>query len=281
MDTPDEQAHQAQIAGAWGRAAATYGRVGPPFFTHFGQRLVEFAALSPGDRVLDVAAGRGAVLFPAAAAVGPQGQVTGIDFAAGMVSETAAEIAARHLGQATIRQMDAEHLAFPDAAFDGVLCGFALFFFPHLDRALAEFRRVLRPGGFLAVSTWGPGDERWHWLEDLRGRNPPPRPAGAADFGSPVGLTTLLAAAGFVNVRVAAAEREFYYAGEEEWWATNWSHGARLEMERLPPEALAQGRAFAAPKIAALAQPAGIPQLFRALFARGTAPDPPAVPGPG
>ena len=50
--------------------------------------------------------------------------------------------------------MDAEQLDFADGSFDVVLCGFGIMFFPDQNRALSEFRRVLKPGGTLAVSTW-------------------------------------------------------------------------------------------------------------------------------
>ena len=69
------------IGGIFGRAALTYDQVGPPFFPHFGKRLVDIAKISPGSKVLDVATGRGALLFPAAEAVGQYGQVVGIDLA--------------------------------------------------------------------------------------------------------------------------------------------------------------------------------------------------------
>ena len=76
---------QEGIVGVFSRAAATYDRIGPQCFAHFGQRLVERAHLTPGADVLDVAAGRGAILFAAAQQVGPSGQVRGIDFSADMV----------------------------------------------------------------------------------------------------------------------------------------------------------------------------------------------------
>jgi len=85
-------------------------------------------------QVLDVGAGRGANLFPAAETVGPHGQVIGIDLAPGMVRETTAEIKRRNLPHVSMLQMDAEHLTFPDASFDVVLCGFAIFLFPHLEQ---------------------------------------------------------------------------------------------------------------------------------------------------
>lgn len=68
-----------QVAGLFDRASGTFDQVGPRFFSYFGRRLVEIAQIPSGSRVLDVATGRGALLFPAADSVGPHGQVTGID----------------------------------------------------------------------------------------------------------------------------------------------------------------------------------------------------------
>ncbi len=64
--------------------------------------------------------------------MGPSGHVIGIDLAEGMARETQMEIQRRGLRQAEARQMDAEHLTFPNSSFDFVLCGFSLQFFPHL-----------------------------------------------------------------------------------------------------------------------------------------------------
>src|ERR1700694_1372197 len=135
------------------RLAPEYDAVGPHCFAYFGRRLVEEVGITAGQHVLDVASGRGAVLFAATEKVGPTGSVVGIDLAEGMVRATNAEAGQRGLG-APVRVMDAERLDFPDAAFSRVLCGFGVMFFPHLDQALSEFRRVLEPGGRLGVSTW-------------------------------------------------------------------------------------------------------------------------------
>lgn len=80
-----ERAAKEFITAIFDRAAPTYDRVGPRFFTYFGRRLVDFAQIPSGAKVLDVAVGRGAVLFPAVARVGPSGAVTGIDLAQSMV----------------------------------------------------------------------------------------------------------------------------------------------------------------------------------------------------
>jgi len=156
-----------KIVGVFSRTAPAYDQVGPRFFTHFGHRLVELARIPNGAQVLDVATGRGAVLFPAAEAVGRSGHVTGIDLSEGMVHETADEIRRLKLKNVEVRQMDAEDLQFPDASFDVVLSSFALLFFPQPDRALSEMHRVLKPNGRIALTTWdNVGDEQWKWFEE-------------------------------------------------------------------------------------------------------------------
>jgi ubiquinone/menaquinone biosynthesis C-methylase UbiE len=132
---------------------ATDYEAGPGCFAHFGQRLVAAANIESGQRLLDVASGRGAVLFPCAEQIGETGDAVGIDLADEMANATNEEAARRGFA-ARVQVMDAENLDFPDEAFDRVLCGFGVMFFPDQDRALGEFRRVLKPDGRLAMSTW-------------------------------------------------------------------------------------------------------------------------------
>jgi O-methyltransferase/aklanonic acid methyltransferase len=73
------------VAAVFGRAADVYDSV-IPFFERFGARLVEVADLRPGESVLDVGAGRGATLLPAARAVGPEGRALGVDLSEEMVT---------------------------------------------------------------------------------------------------------------------------------------------------------------------------------------------------
>lgn len=138
---PDAETRKAQFRAVFDRRAPEYD-AGPGCFAHFGERLVAAAALAPGQRVLDVATGRGALLFPAAETAGMGGMVVGVDLAGAMVRAVRDEALRRGL-RATFQIMDAEVLAVPDGLFDRVLCGFGLMFFPQPDRALAEARRVL------------------------------------------------------------------------------------------------------------------------------------------
>jgi len=253
MSPSDET--KARLSGIFDRASATYGHVGPSYFAYFGGRLVERAELKPGMRVLDVACGRGAVLFPAADRVGETGSVTGIDLSEGMVQATSVEIAERGMSNATALVMDAEHLTFPDATFDALTCGFAIFFMPASD-ALVEFRRVLRPSGRLAISTWEPASDspeeiaRWSWYDDLIKRYLPAPPETAASHNSasmqtPDQLADQVMGAGFRDVEIQKDSATFTYASPEEWWETRWSIYFRGALEALSPSVLAEMQAEA------------------------------------
>jgi ubiquinone/menaquinone biosynthesis C-methylase UbiE len=244
MDPDTAERAKAEIAGVFDRASTTYGQVGPTYFAYFGRRLVKCADLRPGMRVLDVACGRGAVLFAAAEAIGSAGLVTGIDLAHGMVEATRSEILQRGLSQVTVQVMDAEHLEFPDATFDAVTCGFALFFLPSLDTALTEFRRVLRSGGRLAVSTWGSPDHRWKWYDDLVRSHRPGAPELHAPFAdaevnTAEKVTARLQQAGLTNISVESETATFSFNSPEEWWDKLWSLYFREPLEHLSPEELA------------------------------------------
>jgi ubiquinone/menaquinone biosynthesis C-methylase UbiE len=139
-----------------GSAPELYQRYLVPAITAvWASDLVDRAALRPGERVLDVACGTGAVARVAAERVGVTGRVTALDINPGMLA--VARLLPPALG-AAIEWHEASVLALPfsDAAFDGVLCQLGLQFFPDRTAALREMRRVLVPDGRLAVSVFGP-----------------------------------------------------------------------------------------------------------------------------
>lgn len=222
--------------------------------------------------MLDVATGRGAVLFPAVKQVGPSGQVIGVDLSEGMVRETASEIERRGITSVRVMVMDAEQLDFPDESFDAVLCSFALFFFPHQLKTLREFRRILKPGGKLALSTWAKGDERFAWLESVF---PKPGLQGTGKrlaLYNPEAIKTVLEKLEFINVKTSLEEVDFIYKDAEEWWQTQWSHGSRRILEQLDETGLEQVKAKILAGLEQMQQPDGLHQLFRPIFTRAEKP---------
>lgn len=250
------------LQAVFNRAAATYG--GLRYFPVLGQWLVDLAQIPSGASVLDIACGRGAVLFPAAQQVGPSGQVIGIDLSEQMVQETALAIAQRGLSQASARHMDAEHLDFPEAHFDYVLCGFSFQFFPHLEQALAEIRRVLKPGGQIIVTTWGEDDPRWGWYDDLRAAYQAVVKLGSHNLNTPEKLLEWFSRAGFAGIQVHTTELEIVYRDEEEWWTMQWSISGRAGLERLEPKRLEEFKAEVFERMQALRQTGGFPDRLQA-----------------
>jgi len=227
----DAAARKARAKTLFNTVAAEYD-AGPGCFTHFGRRLVAAAEIQPGQRVLDVASGRGAVLFPCAEQVGQTGEVVGVDLADEMVHATNEEAARRGMS-GRVQVMDAEHLDFPDATFDRVLCGFGIMFFPNQTRALDEFRRVMKSGGRLGVSTWRVAqtseiDAAMVEMGMQRTKQP-------GWITEPDDLSKLLTMAGFTDVSVRADSHSFRYTDVDEYWRQARGTGLRRALDELSP----------------------------------------------
>lgn len=115
--------------------------------------LVEAADIQPDENVLDVACGTGLVTRTAAAKLGPQGRITGLDLNEGML-EVARNLATTGAAQPTWIRNSALDMELPDGGFDVVLCQQGLQFFPDQQQALLETHRVLHDRGRACFSIW-------------------------------------------------------------------------------------------------------------------------------
>jgi ubiquinone/menaquinone biosynthesis C-methylase UbiE len=148
----------------WDRAADHYERYWAQQLEPAQRRLLELAALRPGERVLDVACGTGLVTFPAARAVGATGVVLATDISEVMVARVTKEAAREHIANVTALRMDAQASQSVVGAFDVVLCALGLMYVPDPVAALREMHRVLCVGGRVAVAVWG-ARARCGWAE--------------------------------------------------------------------------------------------------------------------
>jgi ubiquinone/menaquinone biosynthesis C-methylase UbiE len=129
----------------------THGREGA-----LRNRIVELAQLTPGDSVLDIGCGTGTLAIAAARRVAPAGEVFAIDASAPMIARATWKAKRTHV-KADFRLAAAEQLPFADARFDVVLSTLMLHHLPRptRQRAVAEARRVLKPGGRMLAVDFG------------------------------------------------------------------------------------------------------------------------------
>ncbi|MCK6447495.1 MAG: methyltransferase domain-containing protein [Planctomycetes bacterium] len=147
---------RAMAARTYDAAADSFDHPANTFWERFGRRTVERLALADGARVLDACCGTGASAIPAAERVGADGHVLGVDVSEGLLGLARAKAAQRGLRHAQFRAADVMELDLPDASFDAVVCVFGIFFVPDMQAAVKELWRKVKPGGKLAITTWGP-----------------------------------------------------------------------------------------------------------------------------
>jgi SAM-dependent methyltransferase len=135
-----------------------------------GERVIEAAGVEPGMTVLDVACGTGNATIPAAR-IGAR--TTGVDFAPGLL-DIARERAADAMVEIDFVEGDAQDLPFEDARFDRVVSTFGHMFAPDHRRTADEMKRVLRPGGVIAVACWTPAGSTARMAETMAALVPPP-----------------------------------------------------------------------------------------------------------
>jgi ubiquinone/menaquinone biosynthesis C-methylase UbiE len=202
-------------------AAAGYERSYAHLSSHFIPFLLAAGRVQSGHRVLDVATGTGLAAAAALAIVGPTGHVTATDISPHM-AERARE---RFAGAANVevRVENGQALGLADASFDAVLCSLGLMFFPDPARGLAEFRRVLRPGGCAVVSVNTVPERSYKTrILPIVARYVPSQAAAASrlfSLGDETRLRSLYAEAGFRDIDITTASHRFVVASVEEYFA--------------------------------------------------------------
>jgi SAM-dependent methyltransferase len=223
---------KAKAAAAYNAAADHFDHPVSSFWHRFGRRTVERLSLRPGEAVLDVCCGSGGSALPAAEAVGPQGKVVAVDLAERLLALGEAKAREKRLTNIEFKTGDMLALGFSDASFDVVICVFGIFFVPDMVAATKELWRMIRPGGRLAITTWGPdlfepanaafwdavGADR----PDLVGRfNPWER------ISTPTGLGEMLNEAGVANPDIFTEAGNHPLACPDDWWLVAMGSGYR------------------------------------------------------
>ena len=229
--TDEAKAHdelRTRLHGLWAEAATGWGEHAEHVDARASaltERLLALSAPKPGERVLELACGPGGAGLAAAERVAPDGEVVLSDVAAEMTAIASARAKARGLSNVTTRLLDLEQIDEPDGSYDVVLCREGLMLVPDPARAAREIRRVLRPGGRVALAVWGPR-ERNPWLSvmfdavsaQLGCPVPPtgiPGPFSLQDAGK---LTALLTDAQLSDAAVSEVPTPLQASSFEQWW---------------------------------------------------------------
>ena len=221
-----------KAATTYNSAADHFDDVPLAFWGVIGRRTVERLNLQPGWRVLDVGCGTGASVLPAAEAVGPRGSVLGVDLADRLLEQARAKASQYHLENVEFRSGDMMELGFPDGHFDAIISVFSVFFVPDMAAAVRELWRMVRPGGKLAITTWGPSffaPVYAIWREAVRSE----RPDLYAAFNpwdridSPEQLRQLLASGGIPDAEIVHEAGQQDLRFPQDWWTIVLGSGLR------------------------------------------------------
>ncbi|HTD76159.1 MAG TPA: class I SAM-dependent methyltransferase [Chloroflexota bacterium] len=230
------------------------------------EQMLAAAALRPGMRVLDLAAGSGDQSLLAARIVGPAGSVLATDISSSMLA--AAEEAADEAGLANIETLvaDASTIDLPEGGFDAAICRFGLMFLPDLQAALVRVQRALKPGARFATLVWSTEDKNPYialQLDVVRemGRLPssPPTLARTVSLSGPGQLEHALNDAGFQDIQVSSVSTPRDFASlDEAFDAMFTSSPARGELTRgMSEDELEQYAAELKRRLVRFVQPGG------------------------
>lgn len=224
-ETPDEQ--RARMREAWDRVSSGWARQADSLrqaAMPVSLRMIEHAGLQPGQRVLELAAGPGDTGFMAAELISPGGVLVCSDGAEGMLNVARARAEELGVTGVEFKQLELEWIDLPAADVDVILCRWGLMLTVDPSAAVAECRRVLKPGGRLAVAVWDTAERNPDMsipgaaLASL-GLAEPPAPGGPGPFAlsAPGALAELLADGGFVDPLVEAVPIRLEYSSVQDW----------------------------------------------------------------
>jgi ubiquinone/menaquinone biosynthesis C-methylase UbiE len=219
-----------QIAEGWDPVVDIYEKGFQPFTAQFVEEALRLADVKPGQEVLDVAAGAGALTL-AAAKVGAN--ITAIDFSPKMVDRLRVRLRDENLTNASASVMDGQALDFPDESFDAAFSSFGVIFFPDRNRGFAEMHRVARSTGRAGVIVWASPFCVMQFIkqamEETVPEIPPPQPpVGSVELQDKNRLASEMRSASFRQIEIETVSRVWTTPSPDSLWDYATGHAPDL-----------------------------------------------------
>ncbi len=230
---PQDQQQPFQRPETWDQRANGYERTTERLTSVFVQQVIDTANIDAGTRVLDIAAGAGALSLVAA---GRGASVQAIDFSPAMLDLLRARASEQGI-VVNAQVMDGQALEFPDGSFDAVCSNFGTVFFPDMTAGLREARRVLISRGTVVITGWSDGADDWRSVLDEAWRlalPDVPVEMGTSRSQNADVMLECLQLAGFTNTSVSEVHATFN-APSHEWVLDNYTT-IQMSMARLPAD---------------------------------------------
>lgn len=256
-------------------ASQGYDKPALRFFADSGRRLVQDLDLRGNESFLDIASGTGNVALPLAERL-PRGRVDGVDLSPGMLRQAEQKTNAAGLSNVFLHCRSVEDLDFPAHHFDGMTCGFGVFFWTDMAAALKKLLIMLKPGGLLAMSSFAPESFRPlsdRALERFKGYGVKlPESYSWTRLDSAEKHHQLLSSVGLESIRTVERPMGYTLESFEEWWDLVQFTGFRSFLNQLSPEQARRYREEHLEEVEELREELGIPLRVDVLFTTATKP---------
>ncbi|MDH5484147.1 MAG: methyltransferase domain-containing protein [Gammaproteobacteria bacterium] len=235
MDTDERKK---MIQQGFDTVAQGYDHPALSFFPETAKRMMGHLALADDKKLLDVCTGTGVVALAAAGQLA-NGKVTGIDLSSGMLEQARSKAEQYQLNNIEFKQMDLDHLDFPEAFFDIATSSFGLFFLDDMSRGLNNIVKVVKPGGRIAISSFtndafSPMTDLFVTRYESFGREVPG--LSWKRLSTHELIKELFAQVGIGDVEIHHEPLGYYMTSPQEWWDVVWNAGYRGLLNQLSEE---------------------------------------------
>ncbi|RDH84982.1 MAG: hypothetical protein DIZ80_05830 [endosymbiont of Galathealinum brachiosum] len=233
-----DQDKKKMIQQGFDTVAEGYDHSSLAFFPQTAKSMMDFLALQPDHKLLDVCTGTGVVAL-AAAELLTEGRVTGIDLSSGMLQQAKNKAADKELNNIEFKQMDLDELEFSKESFDVACSSFGLFFLEDMTRALQNITSVVKPGGKISISTFtgeafSPMSDLFLECYESFGKEVPA--LSWKRLSTKELINAQFDAVGISNVTVHHVPLGYHMTDSQMWWDVVWNAGYRALLNQLTEE---------------------------------------------